>query len=213
MSWQEYYLGTKLTALSEIMLTENKTLYQALFKQRSMFLDIFMVLCSVAFLGVMANITIPLWPVPVTMQTFGVFLIAFFFGSREGFFAILAYIIAGIAGIGLFTGYNSGFGVLLGPTGGYIIGFLLMALFVGQMIEKGYGRSKRSVLLCMFVGEIILYIFGLAGLWLYLGDVSFIEVLMLGFVPFILGDLIKIAGAVALFPYLWKKSEELTDNY
>ena len=165
---------------------ENKTLYEALFKQRNVFLDIFMILVSVAFLGVMANIRIPLWPVPITMQTFGVFLIAFFFGSRKGFLAILAYILAGLLGIGVFAGYKSGFGVLLGPTAGYIIGFLFMAMVVGLMIEKGYGRSKSSVLLCMLIGEIILYAFGLTGLWFYLGNVSFIELLMLGFIPFII---------------------------
>ena len=189
---------------------ENKTLYEVLFKQRNVFLDMFMILCSIAFLGLMANIRIPLWPVPITMQTFGVFLIAFFFGSRKGFLAILAYILAGLLGIGVFAGYKSGIAVFLGPTAGYIIGFLFMVLVVGLMIEKGYGRSKSSVLFCMLVGEIILYIFGLTGLWLYLGNVSFIKVLMLGFVPFIIGDVLKILGAVALFPYLWKGAERIS---
>ncbi len=198
---------------SDIMLTENKTLYELIFKQRKVFLDIFMILFSVAFMAVMANIRIPLWPVPITMQTFGVFLIAFFFGSRKGFLAILAYILAGLIGIGVFAGYKSGIGVFLGPTAGYIIGFLFMALVVGWLIEKGYGRSKASVLLCMLVGELILYIFGLSGLWLYLGNVSFIKVLMLGFVPFIIGDILKIMGAMALFPYLWKGAEKLAYNH
>ena len=190
--------------------TENKTLYEVLFKQRNDFLDMFMILCSVAFLGLMANIRIPLWPVPITMQTFGVFLIAFFFGYKKGFLAILAYILAGLLGIGVFAGYKSGFAVFLGPTAGYIIGLLFMVLVVGLMIEKGYGRSKTSVLFCMLVGEVILYIFGLTGLWLYLGNVSFIKVLMLGFVPFIIGDILKIMGAVALFPYLWKGAERIS---
>ena len=189
---------------------KHKTLYELYFKYRNVFLDIFMILCSVAFLGLMANIRIPLWPVPITMQTFGVFLIAFFFGSRKGFLAILAYILAGLVGMGVFAGYKSGFGALIGPTGGYIIGFLFMALIVGFMIEKGYGRSKSSVLLCMLVGGLILYIPGLTGLWLYLGNVSFIRVLMLGFVPFIVGDILKIMGAVALFPCLWKGAERIS---
>jgi biotin transport system substrate-specific component len=191
---------------------ENKTIYEMLFRQRNLLLDIFMVVCSVAFMALMANIRIPLWPVPITMQTFGVFALTFFFGSRKGFFAILAYILAGLAGIGVFTGYKSGLGALIGPTGGYLIGFLFMALIVGFMIEKGYGRSKRSVLICMLVGELILYLFGLAGLWLYLGNVSITQVLMLGVVPFIIGDIIKIAGAVTLFPYLWKGAEKISGN-
>ena len=189
---------------------EHKTIYEILFKQRNVFLDVFMILFSVAFMAVMANIRIPLWPVPITMQTFGVFLIAFFFGSRKGFLAILAYILAGLVGFGVFTGYKSGYGALMGPTGGYIVGFMFMVLIVGWMIEKGYGRTRRSVLLCMLIGEIALYVFGLSGLWLYLGNVSLVKVLMLGFVPFIIGDVLKILGAVALFPYLWKGAEKIS---
>ncbi|MFH0868055.1 MAG: biotin transporter BioY [Candidatus Woesearchaeota archaeon] len=201
----------RLVETSENMFKhENKALYDLLFKQKNVFLDVFMILMSVVFLGIMANIRIPLWPVPITMQTFGVFLIAFFFGSRKGFLAILAYVLAGLVGFGVFAGYKSGIGALIGPTGGYIAGFLFMSIIVGIMIEKGYGRTKGSVLLCMLVGEVVLYIFGVAGLWLYLGNVSFVKVLMLGFVPFIIGDIVKILGAVALFPYLWKGAERIS---
>ena len=190
-------------------INKNKTLYELYFNYRNIFLDIFMVLVSVVFLGIMANIRVPLWPVPITMQTFGVFAIAFFFGSRKGLLSILAYVLAGVVGFGVFTGYKSGMAALMGPTAGYLIGFLFMAFFVGMMIEKGYGRSKRSVLVCMLVGEGILYLFGLTGLWLFLGKVSLWKLLMAGFVPFIIGDALKVAGAVALFPYLWKGSEKL----
>ena len=190
--------------------TENKTIYEVLFKQRNVLLDVFMILFSIAFMAIMANIRIPLWPVPITMQTFGVFLIAFFFGSRKGFLAILAYLLAGLVGFSVFAGYKSGIGALIGPTGGDIVGFIFMVLIVGLMIERGYGRTKGSVLLCMLVGEVVLYTFGLAGLWLFLGNVSFFEVLMLGFVPFIIGDFLKILGAVALFPYLWKGAEKIS---
>jgi len=189
---------------------ENKTIYEVLFKQRNIFLDIFMVLFSVAFMAVMANIRIPLWPVPITMQTFGVFLIAFFFGSRKGTVAILAYLVAGLVGFGVFAGYSSGWAPFIGPTGGYLVGFLFMVLIVGWMIEKGYGRTRKSILICMLLGEIVLYTFGLAGLWIYLGDVSLAKVLMLGFVPFIVGDTIKALGAAALFPYLWKGAEKIS---
>lgn len=190
-------------------INKHKTLYEIYFSYRNIFLDIFMIVLSVAFLGVMANLRINLWPVPITMQTFGVFLIAFFFGSRKGFLSIMAYILAGLAGFGVFTGYKSGAAVFIGPTAGYLIGFIFMAFFVGLMIEKGYGRNKRSVLVCMLVGEGILYLFGLTGLWLFLGKVSLWKVLIAGFVPFIIGDIIKVIGAVALFPYLWKGAEKV----
>ena len=102
----------------------HKSVYEMVFKDRNIFIDIFMVLFGVALLGIMANIRIPLWPVPVTLQTFGVIFLAFFFGSLRGFLLIVSYILSGIVGFGVFAGKNSGIGAILGPTGGYIIGFL-----------------------------------------------------------------------------------------
>src|SRR3989344_4649866 len=213
MSWQGYYSAEQETIRGSDLMAENKimnkTLYELMFRNRNIFLDTFMILASVAFLGVMANIQIPLWPVPITMQTFGVFAIAFFFGSRKGFLSILAYVLAGLVGFGVFAGHSSGMKVLLGPSGGYIIGFLFMAFFVGLMIENGYGRSRKNILMCMLAGEVILYVFGLAGLWYYLGSVPFLKVLQFGLFPFIIGDTIKAMAAVGIFPYLWKGAEKI----
>lgn len=190
--------------------TRYKTLYEILFQQRTLLLDVFMILTSVVFMAVMANIQIPLWPVPITMQTFGIFLVAFFFGSRKGLVAIAAYVIAGLLGFGVFAGYKSGLKVILGASGGYIIGFLLMVLIIGWMIEKGYGRTRKSVLLCMLIGEIILYVFGLAGLWFWLGtEATILKTLQFGLFPFIIGDILKALTAVALFPYIWQGAEKL----
>ena len=127
-----------------ILENKNKTIYEALFQQRTVFLDAFLILCSVALLAIMANIRIPLWPVPVTMQTLGIFLIAFFFGSKKGFLAILAYVLTGLVGFGVFTGYKSGMGALIGPTGGYIVGFMFMALVIGLMIEKDMAEQRNQ---------------------------------------------------------------------
>jgi biotin transport system substrate-specific component len=192
------------------MAFSNKTIYETLFENRSIFLDTSMFLMSVVFLGFMANLTIPLWPVPMTMQTFGVFLIAFFFGSKRGLVSILAYLLAGVVGFGVFAGYKSGLSVFIGPTAGYLVGFVFMVLIVGWMIEKGMGRDWKSVLICMLVGEIVLYAFGLTGLWLYLGNVGLIKILSLGFFPFILGDILKAVAAAGLFPFLWKGAEKIS---
>jgi biotin transport system substrate-specific component len=188
----------------------NKTLYDLYFKSKNVFLDIFMVILSVAFLGIMANIRVPLWPVPITLQTFGVFAIAFFFGSRKGLLSILAYVLAGVVGFGVFAGYKSGMAAIMGPTGGYILGFLITVFVVGYLIEKGYGRNKKSVLLCMVIGNLIIYLFGVIGLRLYFAEFTWLKIIMIGVVPFLIGDAIKIIGAVALFPYLWKASEKIS---
>jgi biotin transport system substrate-specific component len=189
--------------------TKYKTIYDILFKQKNILIDMFMIALSIVLMAIMANIRIPLWPVPITMQTFGIFLIAFFFGSRKGSVAMLGYILTGVVGFGVFAGYKSGLSVIMGPTGGYILGFLVCVFVVGMMIERGHGRTKTSVLLCMVIGNAIVYAFGLVGLWLYLGNIGLWNILMAGFIPFLIGDALKILAAVGLFPYLWKGSEKL----
>jgi len=186
-----------------------KTLYEAIFRQRNVFLDIAMVALSVVFLAIIAKISIPLWPVPITMQTFGVFTIAFFFGSFRGSVSLLAYALAGLLGLSVFAGYNSGLPVFLGPSGGYIVGFIFAAFAVGYLIEKGYGRTWKSVLLVILVGEIVIYAFGLPWLAVALPQLTFFGVLKAGLIPFIIGDTVKALGAVALFPYLWKGAEKI----
>jgi len=188
--------------------SEYKTLYDLFFKQKNIFIDICLMGVAVVFLAILSNLVIPLWPVPITSQTFGIFVIAFFFGSRKGLLTIALYILAGIVGLSVFAQHKYGISAILGPTGGYIIGFLAMAFVVGFMIEKGYGRTKSSVLLCMITGEVILYIFGLTGLWIYLGNVGLFKLLTMGFFPFIIGDIIKIIAAIGLFPFLWKQGKK-----
>ena len=185
-----------------------KTWYDLFFKQKTVFVDVLVMSIAVVFLAVLSNLVIPLWPVPITGQTLGIFVIAFFFGSRKGLVTIALYILAGIVGFGVFAQHKFGISAVLGPTGGYIIGFLAMAFFIGLMIEKGHGRTMKSVLLCMVVGEIILYIFGLTGLWIYFGNVGLVKILTMGFFPFIIGDVIKIIAAVGLFPQLWKQGQK-----
>ena len=186
-----------------------KTLYEAIFRQRNIFLDIAMVALSVVFLAIIAKLRIPLWPVPITMQTFGVFTIAFFFGSFRGSVSLLAYALAGLLGLSVFAGYSSGLPVFLGPSGGYIIGFIFAAFAVGYLIEKGYGRTWKSVLLVILVGELVIYAFGLPWLAAALPGLTFFGVLKAGLIPFIIGDVLKALGAVALFPYLWKGAEKI----
>ena len=188
---------------------EYETKYDMLFKQKNIFIDAFMLLVSVVFLAGMSQLRIPLWPVPITMQTFGLFVIAFLFGSKKGALSILAYVLAGIVGFGVFAGHKSGIAAIMGPTGGYILGFLVCVYVVGLMIEKGHGRTKKSIVLCIVIGNVIIYTFGLIGLRLYLGNIGLWKILMAGLIPFLIGDALKILAAIGLFPYLWKGSEKL----
>lgn len=190
-------------------ITRNKTIYELITRQKSIFIDLTLMIFSVFILAALANIRIPLWPVPITFQTLGIFLIAFFFGSRKGTLTVLLYLIAGLIGFGVFAGYKSGIAALMGPTGGYLIGFIFTVFFIGYLIEKGYGKSRKSILICMVLGSLIIYTFGLIGLFVLFGNIGIINLLMIGVIPFLVGDILKIIIAVSLFPYIWDKSNKV----
>jgi biotin transport system substrate-specific component len=152
-------------------------------------------------IGLAAQIRFPLpWtPVPITMQTFAVLLAGVLLGRWWGGISVAVYGGLGAAGLPWFTGWSGGVGHLAGPTGGYILGFFLAALFVGHFIDK-YVRA-RSFLpmlgILLFANFVLIYVPGLIQLHLWLnlvggGSASFYHVLTLGFFPFIAGDLIKI---------------------
>jgi biotin transport system substrate-specific component len=162
---------------------------------------ILLMLGMACVIGLAAQIRFPLpWtPVPITMQTFAVLLAGVLLGRWWGGISVASYAGLGAAGLPWFTGWSGGVGHLAGPTGGYIIGFFLAALFVGHFIDK-YIRA-RSFLpmlgILLFANFVLIYVPGLLQLHLWLnlaggGSASFYHVLTLGFFPFIAGDLIKI---------------------
>jgi len=191
---------------------KHRTLYESFFRHKNIFLDISMMLMAVVILALLSQLYIPLWPVPITGQTFGIFVIAFWFGSRKGALTTVLYILAGLVGFGVFAKHSSGLAVIIGPTGGYIFGFLVCAFFVGFLIEKGHGRTSKSIMGIMVLGNLIIYAFGLIGLWAHFPGMGLYKILMIGVIPFLIGDAIKIGAAVALFPVLWKGSERIAKS-
>lgn len=139
--------------------------------------------------------------VPFTLQTFGVFAAVGILGGKRGTAAVLIYILMGAVGIPVFAGFSGGIGILAGSTGGYVVGFLGLALVMWGA-ERMFGRKFWVLLVSMVLGLIVCYAFGTA--WymaVYLketGAVSLGAVLMGCVVPFIIPDLIKIALALAL---------------
>jgi biotin transport system substrate-specific component len=148
---------------------------------------------------------LPWSPVPVTGQTFAVLLAGVLLGRWWGGISMALYVGLGIAGVPWFQGLNGGLGYLAGPTGGYIIGFILAAFFLGYFTDK-YVRSRSflSMLgLMLFANFILIYIPGLLqlGLWLNLvqGEpASFSALLGMGLVPFLAGDITKAVVAAAI---------------
>lgn len=157
--------------------------------------------------GLMAQIVIPLpWtPVPITAQTFAVLISGILLGKYWGGFSQLLYVILGIAGIPWFAGMKCGYGILLGASGGYLIGFIIAALFLGHFVDK-YVNSRDFIPmfgLMLFANFILIYVPGLLilGFWVYTVKgvlPSIWELLVMGLLPFIVGDMIKIMGASAL---------------
>ena len=152
------------------------------------------------FLAICAQLYVPLQPVPITMQTFGVLLLGMVFGSRLGAATIALYLLEGAAGLPVFAEFKAGLPVLFGPTGGYLFGFVIAAWLVGSLAERGWDRRVLTTALAMLFGNIVLYVPGL--IWLA-GFVGAENTLAAGFAPFWIGDLLKIALAAGLLPSAW----------
>jgi biotin transport system substrate-specific component len=153
-----------------------------------------------ALLAVCSWISIPM-PIPFTMQTFAVCLIAALLGWRLGLEALVVYILLGAVGLPVFSGFRGGFGVLLGVTGGYIVGFLFTALVVGLAAER-FGRKIPVLAVSMVLGVLLCYAFGTV--WFVRvdaadkGPISFLAALSTCVFPYLLPDAAKIALAVFL---------------
>jgi biotin transport system substrate-specific component len=152
-----------------------------------------------ALLALAARVEIPLpfSPVPVTAQTFAVLVIGAALGARLGAATVAVYILEGIAGLPVFAGGTAGVARLVGPTGGYLVGFVAAAAIVGWAAERGWTRSVPRTIVAMLVAEAALYAFGLAWLSRFPLPVGLLEA---GFLPFVAGDLYKIALATAVLP-------------
>ena len=148
-----------------------------------------------------AQITIPLWPVPVTGQTFGVLLVGALLGSRRGAMAVLAYLVQGAAGLPVFAGGAGGFARLAGPSGGYLAGFITAAFVVGWLSERGWDRNFTTTALSMLVGNAVIYAAGLPWLAVFVGWEA---VLTAGLFPFVPGDLLKVILAAVALPQAWR---------
>jgi len=146
------------------------------------------------------EIRLPWTPVPVTLQTFGVFVIAAALGARRGVAAVLAYIAQGAAGLPVFAGGGAGVGHLLGPTGGYLAGFVGAAALIGCLAERGWDRSLLRSFAAMFCGAVVIFACGLLQLSWF---VPTRDLLALGLIPFVPGALLKITLATLLLPMLW----------
>jgi biotin transport system substrate-specific component len=162
----------------------------------------FVVLTS---LGAFVRIPLPFTPVPVTLQTFFVLLSGLFLGNPGAISQVL-YVLLGVAGLPIFSGAGSGLLYFSGPTAGYMFGFILAALFLGKFVKQVKGNLFYLLIILCLADLIIL---SCGTLWLknILG-ISFRKSLLLGFTPFIPGDLLKISVAASLYLRLQSRLQE-----
>lgn len=149
-----------------------------------------------------SRVVIPLSPVPITGQTFGVLLVGGALGFRRGLASIALYVLIGLIGLPFFAEGKSGVQVLQGATGGYIVGFIVAGSLVGRLAELGWDRRIVGALGAMAIGNVVIYLFGVP--WLMAvthNDLAW--GIANGLTPFLVGDSIKLILAAAAFPAAW----------
>lgn len=150
-----------------------------------------------AITSVFSIISIPVGEVPITLSLFAVFLSAMILGGKFGAISQLIYIAIGVVGIPVFANFRSGIGVLAGPTGGFIISYVVMAGVMGLLIEKTKNKSRINMALIMLLGLLICYALGTAHFMIVMST-SFYKALTITVLPFVFFDILKIMGATVL---------------
>jgi biotin transport system substrate-specific component len=143
-----------------------------------------------------AQLSIPIGPVPIVLQNMFVLLTGLLLGSRWGLASVAVYLLAGVCGLPVFALGSAGIGRILGPTGGYLLGYLPVVSVVGWLAEK-FNRRTVTDIIAMICGSMLLYSCGVTWLKILTG-LSWTKSLALGMYPFLLGDALKIAAAAAI---------------
>lgn len=164
--------------------------------------DVLLVCAFGTLMGLLAQISIPLpfTPVPITGQTFGILLTGAVLGSKRGAAAMLVYLAQGIAGLPVFALGLSGWAVISGPSGGYLVSYPIAVFVVGFLCERGWDRNFFTAVAAMLPGEVIVYLVGLPWLAHFVGADNAVP---LGLTPFIGGDVFKLLLAAAVLPSAW----------
>lgn len=171
---------------------------------------------TLVLIGVMAAVTcvlgplsipLPVSPVPISLTNFAVYLAVYVLGMQKGTLSYIIYLLIGFIGMPVFSAFSSGPAKLFGPTGGYLIGFIFMALITGYFVDR-WTSHKIICMAGMILGTIVCYLFGT--LWLaYQANMGLGAALAAGVIPFIPGDLAKIIIAMIIGPQLRKRTSEM----
>ena len=172
--------------------------------QDSWIKKVVLIFIGTLLLTLSAKIQVPFYPVPMTMQTFLILVIGMTFGWKLGSLTVLFYLIEGAVGLPVFAGTpikGIGLDYMLGPTGGYLIGFILASCTVGYLGENGFNRNFLTVFIAMIVGTVLIFLCGYTWLSIFFG---FERAFLYGVLPFVWSELFKVALATAVLPLCWR---------
>jgi biotin transport system substrate-specific component len=156
-----------------------------------------------------AKVQVPMYPVPMTMQTFVMMVVGMAYGSRLATATVLLYLIEGAVGLPVFAGTPErgiGLAYMMGPTGGFLIGFLIAAYVMGRLADHGWDRTLPHAAAAMAIGTVVQFIPGVT--WLALGlGMGWERGWEAGVAPFLVGAIVKMALAAAVLPLAWRAVE------
>ena len=175
--------------------------------------DIALIAMFTALTAVCSWVSIPVGEVPVTLQTFAIFMTVGILGTKRGVISVLVYMLLGAAGVPVFSGFSGGVGSLIGTTGGYIIGFIFSAALAGVIIDK-FGSKLYIKIAAMLAGLVVCYAFGTAWFIIFytrsVGAIGIGAALMMCVVPFIIPDVLKIVAAACLSTSIKKALDKVS---
>ncbi len=177
-------------------------------RARAVALDAALVVAGAAVVALLAQVEVPLWPVPITGQTLAVVVVGAALGARRGAAALVTYLLAGLAGLPVFAGFTGTVAALAKPSFGFVIGFVFAAFVAGWFAERAWDRRPLLAFAGFVAASAIPFVFGIPYMAFILnvvggGSFGVGELLQFGLWPFIVGGLVKAALAALLIPAAW----------
>ena len=177
-------------------------------RARAFALDAGLVIAGAAVVALLAQVEIPLWPVPITGQTLAVIVVGAALGAWRGAAALTTYMLAGLAGLPVFAGFTGTIAAVAKPSFGFVIGFIFAAFLAGWFAQRAWDRRPVLAFAGFAAASVVPFLFGIPYMAFILNvtlglELSFVEILQAGLFPFIIGGLVKAALAAAIIPGAW----------
>jgi biotin transport system substrate-specific component len=188
--------------MTSLSLAPNRPVLADRVLPRSLVVDGALVVGGAALTAGLAQVAIPLWPVPITGQTLAVLLVGASLGAARGALSMVLYALVGLVGVPVYSDHTAGAAVLLGPTGGYIVGFVLAAAFTGWLAQRQWERRFLAGMAAFVAGSGVVFLVGLPWLKAELG-LSWQQTIASGLTPFIVGGVVKAAVAAFVLRGAW----------